>query len=138
MSLPIATRIVLSLIVALGIAAAQQKTISSGTRPGVSDNAAEQALEGTRPNSVLKVVKLKGTVQSIDLQKRSVTIARSKGQPMELTFSQPAGREQIKTGKKAIKRLGKKRLRLEELKSGAKVRVQYYPLLAQLMELEVE
>lgn len=138
MSLSIATRIVLSLIVALGIAGAQQKTISSSTRPGVSDNAAEQALEGTRPNSVLKVVKVKGTVQSIDLQKRSVTIAPSKGQPMELTFSQPAGREQLKVGKKAIKRLGKKRLRLEELTSGAKVKVQYYPVLSQLMELEVK
>ncbi len=128
----------MSFIFVLGVVVAQQKTISSGTRPGVSDNSAGEALEGTRPNSVLKVVKLKGTVKSIDLQKRTVTIASSKGQPLELAFSQPAGREQLKAGKKALKRLGKKRIRLEELESGAKVKAQYYPVLAQLMELVVE
>ncbi len=128
----------MSLIFVLGVVGAQQKTISSGTRPGVSDNSQGEALEGTRPNSVLKVVKLKGTVKSIDLQKRTVTIAASKGQPLELAFSQPAGREQLKAGKKALKRLGKRRMRLEELESGAKVKAQYYPVLAQLMELVVE
>ena len=133
-----AVRILLFAALALGVAAAQQKTASSNTRPGVSDNAAGAALEGARPTSVLKIVKAKGVVKSIDLQQRTVTIAPAKGEPLVLAFSQPAGREQVKTGKKAAKRLGKKRLRLEELESGAKVRAQYYPVLAQLMELVVE
>ena len=133
-----AFRILLILAVALGIAAAQQKTTSSSTRPGVSDNTAGAALEGARPKSVLKIVKSKGVVKTIDLQKRTVTITPHKGNAFELAFSQPLGREQIKTGKKALKRLGKKRLLLEELESDAKVRLQYYPALAQLMELVVE
>lgn len=131
-------RIFLFAVVALGVAAAQQKTASSTTRPGVSDNTAGAALEGARPASVLKIVKVKGVVKSIDLQQRTVTLAPAKGEPLVLAFSQPAGREQVKTGKKAAKRLGKKRLRLEELESGAKVRAQYYPVLGQLMELIVE
>ncbi len=137
-SLSMAVRILLSAILAFGVASAQQKTASSNTRPGVNDNATGEALEGARPTSVLKIVKTKGFVKNVDLQKRTVTIAPAKGESLVLAFSQPAGREQLKTGKKAAKRLGKKRLRLEELESGSKVRAQYYPLLAQLMELVVE
>ena len=57
---------------------------------------------------------------------------------LTLSFSQPAGREQIKTSKKAAKALGKKKLSLEELSEGAKVEVQYYPALGQVMELVVD
>ncbi len=138
MGLSPAVRIFLCAALALGVSAAQQKTASSTTRPGVNDNTTGEALEGARPTSVLKIVKTKGSVKSVDLQKRTVTIAPPKGEPLVLAFSQPAGREQVKTGKKAAKRLGKKRLRLEELESGAKVRAQYYPVLGQLMELVVE
>lgn len=131
----------LRLIVVLAIMAcglhAQQKTVSSSTRPGVNDNA-DGALEGTRPEKVLQIVKSRGAVTSVDLAKRTVVLALAKGGPIELGFSQPTGREQIKYGRKSSKRLGVTRLRLEELREGAKVRVQYYPLLSQLMEIVVD
>ncbi len=131
-----ALRLFLALaITALGLNA-QQKTVSSSTRPGVNDNA-DGALEGTRPEKVLQIVKSKGAVTSVDLEKRTVALALDKGGPIELAFSQPTGREQIKYGKKASKRLGVNRLRLEELREGSKVRVQYYPLLSQLLEIVV-
>jgi hypothetical protein len=92
------------------------------------------------PESVLKVVKVKGTVEKVDLAKRIVTVtAEKKNEPvLELTFSQPAGREQIKVSKKAEKVLGKKKLDLEELKPGSKVILEYYPALQQVMSLTVE
>ena len=57
---------------------------------------------------------------------------------MELTFPQPSGREQIKASKKTAKLLGRKKLTLEELKTGSKVQLQYYPLLGQVMELIID
>lgn len=132
-----ALRLILLIAVATGITVAQQKTVSSSTRPGVNDNASG-ALEGTRPEAVLKIVKAKGTVTGVNLQARTVSLELSKSRPIELAFSQPPGREQVKTGKKAARRLGKTRIRLEELETGSRVRVQYYPLLAQLLEVVVE
>lgn len=132
-----ALRLVLVLAVAASAVIAQQKTISSSTRPGVNDNASG-ALEGTRPEKVLDIVKAKGTVTSVDLDKRTVLLDLAKKGKVELAFSQPAGREQLKTGKKAAKRLGKARIVLEELPAGAKVRVQYYPLLSQLLEVVMD
>ncbi len=130
-------RLVLAFALAVAGAFAQQKTISSSTRPGVNDNASG-ALEGTRPEAVLKIVKTKGAVKSVDIQSRRVLLALGKHGDLDLAFSQPAGREQIKTGKKAAKRLGTNRIRLEELEPGSRVRVQYYPRLAQLLEVVVE
>ena len=130
-------RLILVLAVVACSALAQQKTVSSSTRPGVNDNASG-ALEGTRPEAVLRIVKARGTVTKVDLQKRTVLLSLGKGGPMELAFSQPAGREQVKAGKKAAKRLGSTRLQLEELPEGSKVRVQYYPLLSQLLEVVVD
>ncbi len=130
-------RVTLALALAACCATAQQKTVSSSTRPGVNDNASG-ALEGTRPESVLKIVKGKGTVTSVDLQKRTVFLSLGKSKSIELSFSQPPGREQLKAGKKAVKRIGKNRIRLEELQPGAKVRVQYYPLLSQLLEVVID
>ena len=132
-----AARLALLLTVAALVAAGQQKTISSSTRPGVNDNASG-ALEGTRPELVLKVVKDKGEIRGVDLEKRTVQFSLAKSKAIELSFSQPAGREQIKAGKKATKRIGKNRLLLEELEPGARVRVQYYPLLSQLLEVVVD
>ncbi len=132
-----ALRLILVLAVAACGAMAQQKTVSSSTRPGVNDNASG-ALEGTRPEKVLKIIKAKGTVTSVDLKKRTVLLALGKSGPMELAFSQPAGREQLKTGKKVAKKLGRTRILLEELQAGSKVRVQYYPLLSQLLEVVVD
>jgi hypothetical protein len=58
-----------------------------------------------------------------------------------LTFPQPRGREQVKASKKMSKQLGKSKLTLEdldELKEGAKISLQYYPMLDQVMELVIE
>lgn len=137
MWIEMALRFILVLAITAVGAFAQQKTISSSTRPGVNDNASG-ALEGTRPEAVLKIVKTKGSVTSVDLQSRRVLLALGKRGELDLAFSQPAGREQIKIGKKAAKRLGTTRIRLEELEPGSKVRVQYYPQLAQLLEVVVD
>ena len=130
-------RLTLATTLAVCCAVGQQKTVSSSTRPGVNDNASG-ALEGTRPESVLKIVKDRGSVTSVDLEKRTVLLSLSKSKSIELAFSQPPGREQLKAGKKAVKRIGKNRIRLEELQPGTKVRVQYYPLLSQLLEVVID
>ena len=93
-----------------------------------------------RDAGVLDVVKLKGTIGKVDLDKRTVTIVpkKKKQGELELSFSQPRGREQIKLSKKAAKAIGKKGLELEELQPGSKVSLQYYPGLGQLMELIIE
>ena len=121
-----------------GLAAAQQQTASSKTRPGNNANAKGNVL-GVKPGKVLAIAKLKGVVQNIDLTTRTVTIdPEGKGESLELTFAQPQGREQIKTSKKAMKALGKKKLLLEEVKVGAKVELKYYTALGQMMELIVD
>ena len=92
-----------------------------------------------KPTSVLKIVKVKGVLDKIDLKKRTVMIVPLKQKDgLELTFPQPSGREQIKASKKAAKLLGRKKLTLEELKTGSKVKLQYYPLLGQVMELIID
>ena len=93
-----------------------------------------------RDAGVLEVVKLKGTIAKVDLEKRTVTIvaAKKKQGELELGFPQTRGREQVKLSKKAAKILGKKGLDLEEVRPGSKVRVQYYPTLRQVMELLIE
>ena len=93
-----------------------------------------------QPDEPLRIVKTKGVIKKVDLKKRTVTIASGKGQngAIELAFPQPNGLEQIKTSNKTFKVLGKKRLALEELGAGSKVRLQYYPLLEQVADLVVE
>ena len=130
-------RLILALALLACGALAQQRTVSSSTRPGVNDNA-DGALEGTRPEKILAVVKAKGTVTAVDLQKRTLNLALAKTGAIELEFAQPAGREHVKAGKKAAKRIGKSRLRLEEIPVGAKVRIQYYPQISQLMEVVLD
>ncbi len=121
-----------------GLAVAQQQTTSSKTRPEHNANAQGNVL-GVKPDAVLKIQKLKGVIANIDLQARTVTIdPAGKGESLQLTFAQPAGREQIKTSKKAMKALGKKKLLLEEVKVGAKVELRYYTSLGQMMELIVD
>lgn len=133
-------RLTTILALALGLAAlgwAQDQTTSSKVRPSDNTNAQGNVL-GDRPNAVLKIEKIKGAIEKIDLEGRTVTVAgKKKGQELTLTFSQPAGREQIKVGKKAAEKLGKKRVELEELTVGQQVEGQYYPNLGQLLELVV-
>jgi hypothetical protein len=90
---------------------------------------------------MLEIVKLKGTVSKVDLERRTVTILPDKkkeGGELELSFAQPKGREQVKVSKKAAKLLGKKDLELEEVRPGSKVKLEYYPGLGQVMELTIE
>ena len=89
---------------------------------------------------VLEIVKLKGKIGKVDLDKRTVTIVpkKKKQGELELTFAQPRGREQVKLSKKAAKLLGKKRLELEQVQPGSEVSLRYYPSLGQMMELIIE
>ena len=118
-----------------------QRTSSTSTSDKTRNNENAKPLQDRAVNipvSVLKVVKLKATIESVDVEKRSVIFARKKGQSLELTFPQPRGREQIKVSNKAAKILGKKKLKLEELTAGSKVQLRYYPALSQVMELVIE
>lgn len=123
---------------ALGTAAwAQDQTTSSKIRPSDNTNAQGNVL-GEKPGAVLRIEKLKGKVESVDLESRTVTVTgKKKGRELTLAFAQPTGREQIKVGKKAAERLGKKRIKLEELQTGSEVEFQYYPNLGQFLELIV-
>ncbi len=136
-----AYRLLLLVLVATFVLPAQKtSTTSSGAkiRRDIDFKGGPEA-PLNKPESVLKVLKVKGTVQGIDLEKRTVTVRPRKGNTsLELGFPQPAGREQIKVSKKAAKILGTKKLKLEALKAGSKVRLQYYPALGQLMEIIVE
>jgi hypothetical protein len=92
---------------------------------------------GERPASMLKTETLKGTLKSVDLQKRTVTVTHSEGEET-LGFPTAAGREVVKLSKKASRSLGKKSLRLEDLQAGWQLKVAYYPALGQVMELTIE
>jgi hypothetical protein len=134
--------IVLAAILAVPLALAQYnpKNSSSKTRPGDHSNAVGNEI-GETPEAVLQIVKVKGKLSAVDLKERTITIAndkKSKEEGLTLSFSQPTDREQIKVSKKAEKMLGKKRLKLEDLKVGSEVSLQYYPALGQLLELVVE
>jgi hypothetical protein len=116
----------------------QQQTTGSKTRAGDNANAVGNVL-GEQPESVLEIAKVKGKLSAIDLKKRTITVVANKDEEgLTLQFAQPQGREQIKVDKKAAKALGKKKLTLEELPLGSKVRLEYYPVLGQVMELIVE
>ena len=115
----------------------QGQTVSSKTRPENNQNAQGNVL-GTKPDEVLRIVKLKGVVRKVNLETRSVVVDGGKSGEVELTFAQPNGREQIKTSKKIFKATGSKKLNLEELKPGSKVQLQYYSTLGQMLELIVE
>jgi hypothetical protein len=128
------------LAVPLALAQNNQTSSSSKIRPGDHSNAVGNEL-GETPGSVLQIVKVKGKLSAVDLKERTITVATDKKDNedgLTLSFSQPADREQIKVSKKAEKILGKKRLKLEELKIGSEVSLQYYPVLGQLLELTVE
>lgn len=92
---------------------------------------------GDKPSSVLRVEKLKGTVKKVDLEKRTVTVDKS-GEESTFTFPTTPGREKISLSKKVMRALGKKSLRLEDLKPGSQVKVAYYPTLGTIMEITIE
>lgn len=92
---------------------------------------------GDKPDSVLKVETVKGTLKEVDLQKRTITVAHHDG---DSTFSFPtaAGREKVTLSKKVAKAVGKKSLRLDDVKPGSLVKVAYYPALGTIMEFTLE
>ena len=92
---------------------------------------------GQIPTGVLKVEKLKGVVKSVDLEKRSVSVTHS-GSSSTFEFPTAAGREKISISNKVARASGKRSFRLEDLKPGSDVRVQYYPALGTIMEIIVE
>ena len=130
----------LALIAALPLAAQKTSTTPTGDKVRTTERyTGEHKTPINRPVSVLKIVKVKGVLHKVDLEKRTVTIISQKQKDgLELTFPQPSGREQIKASKKAAKILGRKKLTLEELKTGSKVQLRYYPLLGQVMELIID
>ncbi len=130
----------LLLIGSVLLSAQKTSTTATGDKVRTTERyTGEHQTQINKPTSVLKVVKVKGILDKIDLKKRTVTIIPDKKKDgVELTFSQPSGREQIKASKKAAKLLGRKKLTLEELRTGSKVQLQYYPLLGQVMELIID
>ena len=132
--------VVLGLVVVLPAWGQFTSTTSSSEKTRAEPYIDDKGAPLDRPDAPLKILKLKGVIEKVDLKKRTVTIAGAKKKQgsLELSFPQPNGLEQVKTSKKTFKMLGKKRLALEDLKTGSKVRLQYYPLLEQVAELIVE
>jgi hypothetical protein len=131
-------RLAVFLLLASALAPAQDSSESARIRPGESSDSQAKVL-GQIPTGVLEVEKMSGTISKVDLTARTISVQAKKGAPdLVLTFSQPEGREQIKLSKKAEKKLGKKRLRLDEVAMGSEVQIRYYPMLGQIMELTVD
>lgn len=106
--------------------------------------------------SMAKPQKATAFVSALDLNQRSITMVPAKkggkfrvaslddkgrawgwADKINLGFPVPAGMEKIKTTKKSAKALGKKQLSLEQLPVGSKVKVEYYPVLKQILEITV-
>jgi len=119
--------------------AVAQDPSSASSKTRTDDNTGVRgSIQGVKPGKVLKTVKDNGVISKVDLQARTVTIDVKGEGGIELSFSQPSGLEQIKTSKKLAKATGKKKMNLDELQVGAKVKFEYYTLLGQLMDLIVE
>lgn len=130
----------MALFLALAAPGLAQDPSSASSKTRTDDvTGVKGAIQGVKPGKVLKTVKDTGIVRKVDLQARTVTIAlKGQEEGIVLTFSQPSGREQIKTSKKIAKSTGQKKLNLDELPVGSKVKFEYYTLLGQLMDLTVE
>ncbi len=135
-------KICIALVLAAALPAVGQftSTTSSSEKTRAEPYVNDRRSPLDRPDKPVKILKLKGVIEKVDLKKRTVTITRAKKKQasIELGFPQPSGLEQVKASKKTFKMLGKKKLALEDLKAGSKVRLQYYPLLEQVAELIVE
>lgn len=92
---------------------------------------------GDKPDAVLKVENLKGTVKSVDLAKRTITVAHADGETV-FSFPTASGREKIGLSKKVARATSKKSFRLEDLTAGSQVKVAYYPALGTIMQITVE
>lgn len=140
---------------------AQEPTAGEKTRPSgkIQDYNSPGAGNTYNPRGdyISKPQRADAVVTAVDLEKRSITVLPAKRghkfkvaevgakgrewhkvDKMELTFMVPSGREQVKVSKKAAKTLGKKTLTLEELQVGSKTKVEYYPVLRQIVQITVE
>lgn len=136
------TRLVAGLCIALGMVAWPAAAQVPSSEKNLESNQASRGPSAplNRQSSVLDIVKLKGSIAEVDLERRTITVAgkKKRDREVELSFSQPTGKEQIDVSKKAAKLLGKKNLKLEELKPGSTVELSYYTSLMQVMDLVVE
>ena len=139
---------------------AQEPTPGERTRPsstGQTYNAPGARYTGKGGSYFVAPQKAKAIVMAVDLSKRTIKIAPAKKngtfrvaeitpegrvwhqvKEMELTFVTPSGQEQIRASGKAAKRLGKKRLRLDEIPKDARIKVEYYPAGPAAREIIVE
>ena len=101
------------------LSAQKTSTTATGDKIRTTERYTGEHAPINRPTSVLKVVKVKGILDKIDLEKRTVTIVPlKKKDALELTFPQPSGREQIKASKKGRETTGKKKAGPRRAKDG--------------------
>jgi hypothetical protein len=142
--------VLLFLILSAVSGSAQQSTSTPGekARPNASNQSYNLPGGYTgKPNHLVKTVKVRAVVVDIDLNERTVRVARENSKqkfriavmksPLEwgfvdeidlVFFGQPEGMEKIKVGKKAIKAVGGKTIRLEDLGPGSLLKVEIYPV----------
>lgn len=146
----------LAALTALG----QQPTAGEKTRPsGKSQtyNAPGTTYSGTGGSYQVAPQKAKARITAVDIEKRSITIVPIKKggkfkvaevgpegriwqqvEEMELSFSMAGGQEKINVTGAASKALDKKSMTLEELKPGAEIKIEYYPVPKVIREMTVE
>ncbi len=153
-------KVVVCIVLGALAAQAQQPTPGEQTRPssvGQTYNAPGAKYTGKGGSYLVAPQKAKAIVMAVDLSKRTIKIAPAKKngtfrvaeitpegrvwhqvKEMELTFVTPSGQEQIRASGKAAKRLGKKRLSLDEIPKDARIKVEYYPAGPAAREITVE
>lgn len=154
------TRACAALLLAALTALGQQPTAGEKTRPSSKSqtyNTPGATYSGTGGGYQVAPQKAKAKITAVDLEKRSITVVPIKKggkfkvaevgpegrtwqqvEQMELGFSMAGGQEKINVSGAASKALDKKRMTLEELKPGAEIKVEYYPVPKVIREMTVE
>ena len=138
----------------------QQPTAGEKTRPNSRSqtyNAPGATYSGEGGDYQVSPQKTKARITAVDLAKRSITLTSTKKngtfkvgeigpegrswsqvEELELTFDIRTGQEKIKVTGNAAKELGKKSMTLEELRPGAEIKVEYYPVPRIIRAMTVE
>lgn len=154
------TRACAALILAALTAPGQQPTPGEKTRPSSKSqtyNTPGATYSGTGGGYQVAPQKTKARITAVDLDKRSITVVPAKKggkfkvaevgpegrtwqqvEEMELSFSMAGGQEKISVKGAASKALDKKSMTLEELKPGAEIKIEYYPVPKVIREMTVE
>ena len=154
------TRACAVLLLATLTAPGQQPTPGEKTRPSSKSqtyNTPGATYSGTGGDYQVAPQKTKARITAVDLNKRSITVVPAKKggkfkvaevgpdgrtwqqvEQMELEFSMAGGQEKINVSGAASKALDKKSMTLEELKPGAEIKVEYYPVPKVIREMTVE